>query len=117
MSEHQAPNLMRISIIAIALGLGSTFISIVIGKQSPYPSCTSVNSRLNMVDRGFPLSYFRVTPSDSDCKPVEGVAAVFKSDVGNAIKPVSLIADIAIWSLLASTLIYLPNRASERIAS
>ncbi len=94
-------------VLALVLGLGLTLGSLIIGKKSPYPECNFIETRLNMVDRGFPLSYFRVTPSDSDCKAVEDVGAVFRSDVGNEIKPATFVLDIAIWGAVSTVFVLL----------
>jgi hypothetical protein len=101
----QSGSIIKTVTLALVIGLSLTLGSIIIGEKSAYPECNFREAKLQMVDRGFPLTYFRVTPSDSDCASVEDVGAVFRSDVGNEIKPVPFVLDVAIWSTASGGLI------------
>jgi hypothetical protein len=103
--------IVKLMVISLIIGTLLAMGSIVVGKKSVYPNeCTFRPFKLNQIDRGFPLSYFRVTPSPSDCVSVEEVAAVFKVDVGNEIKVMHFVADALIWSLLPGVLMLLIYR-------
>jgi hypothetical protein len=116
-SKRNPLQVYKLAIVCLLIGAILATCSIVVGKKSVYPECNFRPAKLNQVDRGFPLAYFRVTPSPSDCVAVEEVSAVIKVDVGNEIKLMHFVADIIIWSLLPGAVLLFANRRNKRLSS
>lgn len=93
--------IVKIIIFGLVLGFLLTCGSIVVGRSTPFQYCDFTPDKLHVVDRGVPLAYFKVTPSQSICDPVDNIGAVWASDVGNDVSFKALFADFAIWSGLS----------------
>lgn len=96
--KHASP--VKIIILGLLIGCLLTCLSIVVGSKSHFSPCDYSGRSTNTVDRGAPITYFKVTPSESTCVNVDHVGAVFASDVGNDISFKAFFADLAIWSLV-----------------
>lgn len=88
-------------ILPLTIGLSLACASIVVGKKTYFGHCTFSGRSTHVVDRGAPYAYFKVTPSESTCVPVDNVGAVFASDVGNDVNKNAFFAAWLIWTLLA----------------
>jgi hypothetical protein len=94
-----SPRIIRTLIFSVVLGLLLTCGSIiVVGKKAHFSHCDYSGRSTNTVDRGTPITYFKVTPSESTCVNVDYTSAVFASDVGNDISLKAFMADWLIWS-------------------
>jgi hypothetical protein len=105
-------SLTKVTIISIILGALLTCASIVfVGKKAHFSPCDYSGRSTNTLNRGAPLTYFKVTPSESTCVNVDYTSAVFASDVGNDISFKALFADWIIWSAVSSGAIIMIRRA------
>jgi hypothetical protein len=96
----------KLVVVAFVAGLLITCASIIVGKKTYFSPCDYSGRHLHTVDRGAPLVYFRVTPSESTCDAVDNVDAVWASDVGNDVSFKALVADIVIWTALEGAILF-----------
>lgn len=110
---------IKVSLLALTVGLALTCGSIVVGRKSAFHNCEYFGYYgLHVVDRGAPFAYFRVDPSESTCVSVDRVSAVFASDAGNDVTAKAFFADWLIWTVLAGVVLAaLHARKSKRPAS
>ncbi len=97
-TRRSAP--VKIIVLGLLIGILLTCGSIVVGHKTAFQYCDFAPEKLHVVDRGAPLAYFKVTPSESVCDPVDNVGAVWAYNVGNDISFKAFFADLAIWSLV-----------------
>lgn len=88
----------KVIIFGLIIGIILTCSSIVVGQKTAFEYCDFTPQKLHVVDRGAPFAYFKVTPSQSVCDPVDNVGAVWAINVGNDISFKHLFADWFIWS-------------------
>lgn len=93
---------VKIIVLGLLIGVVLTCWSIVVGQKTHFSHCDYSGRSTNVVDRGAPFAYFKVTPSESTCVNVDYTAAVFASDVGNDVSFKALFADLAIWSVVGT---------------
>jgi hypothetical protein len=92
-------SVVKVIIFALLIGILLTCLSIIVGKKTYFSGCDYYPEKhLHIVDRGAPFKYFKVTPSESVCDPVDNVGAVWAYNVGNDISSKAFFADLAIWS-------------------
>lgn len=107
-------------ILSVIVGALLTCASIlIVGKRVYFSGCDYTGKNLHVLDRGAPLTYFKVTPSESVCDPVDNVGAVWSINVGNNVSFKALFADWFIWSgISAITILTIQKiRASKNTAS
>ncbi|HJP96030.1 MAG TPA: hypothetical protein VJ843_01520 [Candidatus Saccharimonadales bacterium] len=105
-AQRKRTSPVKIIVLGLSIGFVLTGWGIVVGKKTHFSPCDYSGRSTNVVDRGAPLPYFKVTPSESTCVSVDYTAAVFASDVGNDISFKALFADLAIWSGLSIAMLY-----------
>ena len=105
---------IKVAILSIVIGALLTCASIVIvGKRVYFSGCDYTGKNLHVLDRGAPFTYFKVTPSESVCDPVDNVGAVWAINVGNNVSFKALFADWIIWSAVGSGAIIMLRRAKH----
>lgn len=92
----------KVIILGLIIGIILTCSSIVVGQKTAFEYCDFTPQKLHVVDRGAPFAYFKVTPSQSVCDPVDNVGAVWAINVGNNVSFKALFADLIIWSAVSA---------------
>lgn len=103
----------KVIILGLIIGIILTCSSIVVGQKTAFEYCDFTPQKLHVVDRGAPFAYFKVTPSQSVCDPVDNVGAVWAINVGNDISFKALFADWFIWSAVSSGVLIVVRRVKH----
>lgn len=107
-------SVVKLAILSIVLGALLTCTSIIfVGKRVYFSGCDYTGKNLHVLDRGAPFTYFKVTPSESVCDPVDNVGAVWAINVGNDISFKAFFADWFIWSAMSSGTLVVIRRAKH----
>lgn len=118
-TQTKRTSLVKIIIFGLLAGVLLTCGSIAVGRKTAFQYCDFTPGKLHVVDRGAPFAYFKVTPSESVCDPVDNVGAIWAYNVGNDISPKAFFADLLTWSGLSIAALYAISKArkSRKVAT